>query len=58
MPNGVVISPSLSRTFIVDPGCWDARVVTTGGLAAQWSSLNVSAGNTITVTVANFVRAE
>jgi len=58
MPNGVVISPSLSRTFIVDPGCWDARVVTTTGLSAQWSSLNVTAGNTVTVTVTNFLRAE
>ena len=58
MPNGVVISPSLSRNFTTDPGCWDARVVTTNQLAASWSSLNVTAGGTVTVTVTNFLRAD
>ena len=58
MPNGLVISPTRNLGISLTPGCWDARVVTTGGLSAQWSAVNVNAGGSITLSVSNFLRAE
>jgi hypothetical protein len=58
MPNGQVISPTRNAGITLTPGCWDAKVVTTGGLSAQWSAVTVNAGSTVTLSVSNFVRAE
>jgi hypothetical protein len=58
MPNGQVISPTRSQGISLSPGCWDARVVTTGGLSAQWSAVTIVAGGSVTLSVSNFVRAE
>jgi len=50
---GSVISTSQSRTFTVTPGCFDIKVVNTGGYYVTFMGHNVAAGETYTGTVTN-----
>ena len=53
LDSGEVIAPGASRTFIVEPGCWDVSA-SNGGDWAEWYDNDLDAGQVETFSASSF----